>query len=735
MTRTATTRLLVGAITAGLILCGSASPIALQSPDPRPQQAAPQTSSLAFTKDLAPIIFAHCSVCHRPDGPAPFSLLTYADVKGRAGRIAAATKSRAMPPWKPEPGYGEFQGDRRLSDDQIALIQRWINEGAIEGDAEALPPVPRWTEGWQLGEPDLIVKMSQPYTLPAEGADVFRNFVIPIPIPARRYVRAWEFRPGNIKVVHHATMQLDPTRSSRRLDEQDPEPGYEGLIAHSAQSPEGYFLGWTPGQTPYPAPDERAWPLEKDSDLVLMLHLRPSGKKETIQASVGLYFSNAPRLRIPAMLRLGRQNIDIPAGEKHYTITDSYTLPVDVDVYSVQPHAHYLAKEMKGFAALPDGTTKWLIYIREWDFNWQDLYQFATPVPLPAGTTVVMQYTYDNSADNPRNPHRPPRRVTYGQRTSDEMGDLWLQVLSRNDTDLAVLTRGLRAKVLHENILGYEVMLQADPDNVGMHDDLALLYAEAGNLEQATAQFAESLRIRPESAAAHYNLGTALLDQGRRDAADSYLRKALQIKPDYASAHVNLGIVLQSEAKLEEAAGHYWQAIQIAPDNAEAHNNFGAVLQLQGKFDDAIGHYREAVRIQADYAEAHYNVAVALRSQGKIEDAIPHYRQAIRSKPDWPAALIELAWILATSADSRSRQPEEALQLAERGVKLMAPQTAAVLDVLAATLAAAGRFEQAVTTAQAALTLATAGHDEGAAARIRERLDLYRQHRPYREPQ
>jgi len=489
-----------------------------------------------FARDVAPILVQHCTGCHRPDGSAPFSLLTFAEARPRAKQIAAAVRRRAMPPWKPEPGYGEFVGSRLLTDAQIAAITGWADLGAPLGDLAESPPAPTPTDAWQLGPPDLIVEMTEAYRLPADGADKLRNFVIPIPISKRRYVKAWEFRTNNPRVVHHATMMLDPTRTSRQMDARDPEPGYEGLISLSAKNPDGYFLGWTPGQTPYSVPEEMAWSLDPDTDLVLMLHLRPSDKPEAIAARLGLYFSDAPPTLTPAMVRLNRQDIDIPPGVARYAITDSYTLPVDVDVFSVQPHAHSLAKEISGLAILPDGTTKWLIRIGNWDFHWQDAYRYAKPVGLPAGTRLTMQYTYDNSDANHANPNKPSRRVTYGQRSSDEMGDLWIQVLPRNPADLPALTVSLRAKLLPQNISGYQMMLAADPDNPGLHDDLALLLVEAGDLEQAARQFAETLRLRPDAAAAHYNFGNVLLPLGRLDQAEREFQRALELDSNYTLA-------------------------------------------------------------------------------------------------------------------------------------------------------------------------------------------------------
>jgi len=400
--------------------------------------AVAQPASVTFTKDIAPILFSACISCHRPDGSAPFSLLTYEDARAHAQQIAAATRARAMPPWKPEPGFGQFLNERRLSDEQIALIQRWVEQGASQGDPRLLPPLPRASGRWQLGEPDLVIQTA-PYTLRATGDDMYRNFVLPITVAGTKYIKAWEFLPGNRRVVHHATMQLDPSGSSRHMDDHDPEAGYEGLIPHAVRSPDGFFLDWGPGHTPYVAPDGMAWPIASGMDLVMMLHLRPSGRPEVVQATLGLYFSDTPPTKTPTLIRLTRQHLDIPANEARYVVTDSFTLNAAVDIYSVQPHAHNLAREVTGTATLPDGSRQPLIFIRDWDFNWQGVYRYARPLSLPAGTTLSMEYTYDNSAGNPHNPFRPPQRVRYGQRTSDEMAELWFQVVPRDPQQRAAL--------------------------------------------------------------------------------------------------------------------------------------------------------------------------------------------------------------------------------------------------------------------------------------------------------
>jgi len=650
----------------------------------------------SFAHDIAPIVFLHCAACHRPDGSAPFSLLTYSDAREHAGKIAEVTRSRYMPPWKPDPGYGDFLGVRRLTDEQIGLIARWVAEGAVEGNPSETPPAPHWSSAWQLGEPDLVLTMPA-YRLRATGDDMYRHFVIPIPTAERRYVKAWELRVNNSHVVHHATMEFDSTGASRLRDERDPEPGYEGLVAHSVMAPDGYFLDWAPGHSPYATPSEMSFPVEKGSDLVLMLHLRPSGKPEEVQARIGLYFSNTPPTRVPALLRLTRQDLDIPAGARAHVVTSSFTLPVAIDVYTVQPHAHNLARQLDGFATLPDGTTKWLLRISDWDFTWQGVYRYATPVSLPAGTTVVMRWTYDNSAGNPRNPNQPPRRVTFGQRTSDEMCELWFQVVPRNQRERATLVQARRAPVRQENLKGYELMLQATPDDVSLHDDAGLLYVEAGNLERAAAHFAESVRLRPASAAAHYNLGTALLGLGKREDARRDFELALKSDPDYANAYRSLGIMLQADGRLEEAIGDYRQAIQHAPNDAESHHRLGMALHLRGNFEDGVVQYREALRLD----------------------------------PSDVDTMLDLAWALVTTSVEAQRHSAEALRLAEHARDVTTVRNSVLFDVLAAALAAVGRFDEAVGNAEQALRLARAEGDVRGVDAITERLEMYRQRKPF----
>ncbi|HUR33427.1 MAG TPA: hypothetical protein VM032_06500, partial [Vicinamibacterales bacterium] len=236
---------------------------------------------ITFTRDVAPILFAHCATCHRPGEVGGFSLLTFADVRPRAAAIARAVRTRAMPPWKPDPIAGtRFVGDRRLSDGDIQTLEQWAARGAAEGNPADLPVPPAFPDGWQLGQPDLVVSMPEPFVVAAGGGDLLRNFVIPLGLSRGRFVRGIEFRPDNPRVVHHANIRVDTTGSGRAHDAADPEPGFDGRLSGGAGFPEGQFLGWTPGQLPPLLDGDTAWPLEANSDLVVQLHLRPTEQPE-----------------------------------------------------------------------------------------------------------------------------------------------------------------------------------------------------------------------------------------------------------------------------------------------------------------------------------------------------------------------------------------------------------------------------------------------------------------------
>jgi tetratricopeptide (TPR) repeat protein len=590
---------------------------------------------VSFSRDVAPIVFDKCASCHRPGGVGPFSLLTYADVRQRATQIVAVTERRYMPPWKADPDPAGFVGQKRLSDDELAVIRRWANEGAIEGERRELPPVPAFAEGWQLGKPDLVVTLPEPFTLDAGPTDAFRIFVIRLPINATKYVRGLEFQPGNPRVVHHANIRLDATAASRALDVRDPAPGYDGLMARSAVYPEGHFLGWTPGQLAPLVPADMAWRLEPGTDLVVQLHMQPSGAREQVRPVIGLFFGDRPATRTPTILRLGSQGIDIPPGDARYTITDSYLLPADVTLQAVQPHAHYRLEEATGLASFPDGTERTLIHIKDWDFRWQHVYRYEHPIALPKGTRLSMRYVYDNSADNPRNPQRPPSRVAWGQRSFDEMGDLWFQFTSMSDADRAGLSAEIQQKMTAEDVIGYETMLRATPTDAELHDDVAVLYLGLGRANNAVEHFRASTALKPDVASAHFNLATALTVAERLDEAVAAYREALRLRPEYGSAHNNLGTVLSAQGHVDEALRHFREAVRIEPSNVQAQRNVAWHLAIRPAL--TAGEQREAVAAgeQAAALTAERDVpvldalAAAYAAAGRFDRAVATVERAL----------------------------------------------------------------------------------------------------------
>jgi hypothetical protein len=407
-----------------------------------PGASARAGDAVTFTEHVAPIVFGNCSSCHRPGEGAPFSLLTYADVKKRGRLIQEIVQRGDMPPWPPARGWGHFQDERRLTDAQLDTIDDWVAAGMPEGPKEALPPLPRFPEGgWQLGTPDRVVTLPEPFDVPADGPDIYRMFVLPLDLPADRWVTAVEIRPTARSVVHHAIYFLDSTGAARRLDAAEPGPGFSRMGFPRT----GSLGGWAVGATPRHLPMGLAYRLPKGSDLVVQIHFHPSGKAEREQTSFGLYFAKEPPkktlLGAQAPLLFGRgtalRTRGIPPGEKDFTIHGDWEVPFDIDIVSIGGHAHYLCKTMKAVAKLPDGTETKLFAIDDWDFNWQGRYNYVEPVRLPKGTVVRTTLTYDNSADNPRNPSHPPVLVRWGEGSKDEMGSISLAFVAVNESDIA----------------------------------------------------------------------------------------------------------------------------------------------------------------------------------------------------------------------------------------------------------------------------------------------------------
>jgi hypothetical protein len=415
-------------------------------------------ATVTFNEQIAPIVYTKCAGCHRPGESGPFSLTSYQEVAKRGKLIATVTAKRYMPPWHAEPASVKYRDERRLADGQIALIQEWVKQGMPEGDPKKAARLPEFPEGWQLGKPDLIVSLPKAYRIPASGPDIYRDFVIPIGLDEEKWIRAIEVRPTAPKAVHHMLYYGDPTASLRQTDGASGVPGFSGIGL-----PRGTVgLGvWAAGTQPHFLPDGIARPFPKGADLIIQEHFHPTGKEELEKTVVGIYFAKAAPERRMLSLQLPPDfgmfaGVDIAAGDKSYTVRDSFTLPVDVEGFSASAHAHYLGKSMKLTATLPSGETKTLLWIKDWDFAWQDGYAFSDFVSLPKGTRLDGEVTWDNSAENPHNPASPPVRVTWGEESRQEMGSVTLELVPRLQEERAALVAALQERMRQVTVTAFQ---------------------------------------------------------------------------------------------------------------------------------------------------------------------------------------------------------------------------------------------------------------------------------------
>ncbi len=414
---------------------------------------------ITWDEDIAAVMQRHCIDCHRPGQAAPFSLLRHRDAARRADFLVQAVESGHMPPWLPEAGEHAFVGERRLSPAELELLREWAETGAPSGDkgGEALP-VPEVASEWILGEPDIVLEMEEAFEIPAANRDIYRAFVLPFDarqlphgavaaarIPGSDFVgvAAAEVRPGNRTAVHHALVFVDSTGKARKLADADPDYGYE-RFGDPGFEPSGFLAAYTPGSSPKQWPPGIADTLDLNGDVVIHIHYSPTGKPETDRTRVGLHLSREPVRRVTAPIRLGTFDIEIPPGKTHHRVTDRFRLPADVFVLAVTPHMHYLGRSVRVRALPREGRdSSLLLDIRRWNFNWQDRYHFVEPVFLAAGTVIEAEWIFDNSANNPANPHDPPRHVSFGPNSSDEMAEVHLDCIPLDLGDYPVLSESM----------------------------------------------------------------------------------------------------------------------------------------------------------------------------------------------------------------------------------------------------------------------------------------------------
>lgn len=558
--------------------------------------------SVNFHEHIAPILGRHCVGCHARSGEAPFALLSYAEARKHAREIVDTTRRGFMPPWLPEPGVaGGFEGEeeRRLTAVDLERLQQWVAQGMSEGDPAAAPAVTAAPAApdWPLGPPDLVVRMPLAYSVPAAGKDLYRHFVIPLALERRRFVKAWHFRPHS-RAVHHIFLMFDRSGEARRRDALDPEPGFPGMDSPSGvEMPAGQFCSWQPGARPRRTRPGMTWPLDPGTDVVVQMHLQPLGREESLQAEVGFYFTEeAPTLQ-PSKLALVNFDFAIPAGATSVVARDEVVLPAEVDLLAVLPHAHYLCRRMEARAQLPDGTVQPLLRIGDWDFNWQGDYAYRRPPRLPAGTRLTMEYTFDNSAENPRNPHHPPRDVGYGPNTTDEMAELWLQCLAVNPAETVKLRNLAVERTLRDVDSANTHRLRKNPDDSAALVNLGRVDLARRRYEEAGKKFTEALARNPRSDEAHYYLGLIHRVRQRPKEAIAEFEKAVAINPSFARALGNLGLLHLAANDIESATRDLAAAVRLDPNDALAVSTLGAIRYEQKHYAEALDLLTLAARL------------------------------------------------------------------------------------------------------------------------------------------
>jgi peroxiredoxin len=405
-------------------------------------QEARKDGKVTYYRDVLPILQNNCQTCHRPGEVGPFSLMTYKQAVKWASDIKEYTQNRQMPPWKIAEGV-PFHNERRLSEREIATLASWADHATPEGDSRDAPRPKTFPSGWTLGKPDLILQPKEDFVLGPTGRDLFRCFALPTSLTGDQYVVAIDVRPSNPRVVHHTLNFVDTQGQGRKLEararerndqqkgEFDQGPGYTMAMGVGFR-PQAGLGGWAPGQVAHLMPEGYGWQLPRGSDVVIQVHYHRNGRVERDRTQIGLYFAKKKEgmKRFKGGTIAGRF-FAIPAGKEHFTVKGSLDVAEDCELHTIMPHMHLIGRQIK-VTLTRSGRAKpqTLLAITDWDYNWQETYLLKKPLKLKSGDRLEVEAVYDNSRNNPNNPHDPPRLVTFGEQTTNEMCFVFLGATS-----------------------------------------------------------------------------------------------------------------------------------------------------------------------------------------------------------------------------------------------------------------------------------------------------------------
>ncbi|MGE0129642.1 MAG: cytochrome c [Blastocatellales bacterium] len=432
-------------------------------PASRADEAKSSAKDITFNKDVAPIFFKNCAECHRPGENAPFSALSFKDVRPWAKSIREKVASRAMPPWHADPHFGQWANERRLSQSEIDTITAWVDGGAKEGAPKDLPPAPKFIEGWGIGKPDVVLSMPEAFTVEATGPDEYQYFEVPTDFTEDKYIQAVEARPGNRKVVHHLVVFVQPPAAAPKADtpklskeelaklraerEKESITYKDGFLQRVKADAPVYDDGcalpnggggslrdtskrngvanlltvWAPGRDVNVWEPGMAKKIPAGSKLLFQMHYnKTAGSVQTDRSSIGLIFAKAPPAKLHTTELVFNAYLQIPAGAEHHRATACWTAPGDIQLQAIMPHMHFRGAAMEVKAIYPDGRAETLLNVPRYDFLWQTNYSLKQPMTAPKGTRFVVTAWFDNSAKNKFNPD-PGKAIRWGEPTYDEM--------------------------------------------------------------------------------------------------------------------------------------------------------------------------------------------------------------------------------------------------------------------------------------------------------------------------